>query len=182
MRELPHSGTSGTRVDAPTPSRWIKVLPDLIDNALAEAAKEMGAKVDRVDEVSRLIKESRSWTLKEAIPHAIAGALKPDEAPLVVLAVRDVWISNSRLVGTNPYVCVTDKRLYCHNYAKRNKTSQYETIDRGSVVSISPLDKRRFEISLLGGGTCTIRGLTGSKKDDEKFAFLYEVLRGSVTA
>ena len=52
---------------------------------------------------------------------------------MVVIAVRDIWMSGERLPGMKPYLCLTDKRLYLHTYARRNQVPRYQVIDRSSA-------------------------------------------------
>jgi hypothetical protein len=118
--------------------------------------------VDRIDEVKALGKEIPLWRVTTSSAKIIVSQFDEDDHPVIVLPMRDIWISGVRFRGMRPTVCLSFKRLVTVSHP--GIRGIWESIDRASIMSVSAYSDRTFGMSLSDGREVKVRGLIGKKK------------------
>ena len=134
---------------------------------------------DHIDELKRLARQNALFALGKPIATIIDSLMSADEVPLVVVPMRDVWMSGTRLKGIRPLVTVTDRQVIVVTYMGRliwRGPPKHVRFNRSDIVQISEYSGRAFEMTLANGQTVKMRGLIGGKHEDQMPLHLYQII------
>jgi hypothetical protein len=120
--------------------------------------------MDKIQEVKALGKENSVWSVRTSSAKVIVSQLEQDDHPLIVLPMRDVWISGVRFRGVKPTVCLSSQRLVVLSRPGFSGRVIWERIDRALMVEVSPYSHRAFEVSLSDGRVLKMRGMIGQER------------------
>ncbi|MGC2168334.1 MAG: hypothetical protein WA580_04450 [Acidimicrobiales bacterium] len=129
--------------------------------------------MDRVEEVKALAKDNSVWRVTTSTAKIIVSQLDEDDHPIVVLPMRDVWMSGVRFRGMKPKVCVSRKRLVVVSHPGLLSRAVWETIDKSLIASVSAYSDRTFDIGLSDGREIKVRGMIGQQRVDVMTERLY---------
>jgi len=122
--------------------------------------------VDRIEDLKALGRENSVWRVKSSTAEIIVAQLELDDRPVIVLPMRDVWISGVRFRGMKPTVCLSRERLVAVSHPGLLGRAIWEKFDRKLFVAVSALTGRSFEISLSDGRDIKLRGMIGQGRVD----------------
>ncbi|HEV3382511.1 MAG TPA: hypothetical protein VG142_16215 [Trebonia sp.] len=120
--------------------------------------------MDKIEKLKALGKENSLWRVNSSEARIIVAQLEQDDRPVVVLPMRDVWISGVRFRGMKPTVCLSRERLVA--VSRPGLRAIWEKVDRTLFVAVSAFSGRSFEIRLSDGRDIRLRGLIGLQRVD----------------
>jgi hypothetical protein len=129
--------------------------------------------VDKIEELKALGRENSVWRVKSSTAKIIVAQLEPDDRPVIVLPMRDVWISGVRFRGMKPTVCLSRERLVAVSHPGLLGRAILEKVDRTLFVAVSAFSDRSFEIRLSDGRDIKLRGMIGQQRVDTMTKRLY---------
>jgi hypothetical protein len=129
--------------------------------------------VDKIEELKALGKENSLWRVTGPTAKVVVGQLEPDDWPVVVLPMREIWISGVRFRGMRPTVCLSRERLVAVSHPGLLSRAHWETVDRKLFVAVSEFSKRSFEIKLSDGREIKMNGMIGQQRVDAMTKRLY---------
>src|SRR5580700_5451506 len=133
--------------------------------------------MDKIEQLKALGKDNSVWRLTTSTAKTLASQLADDDPPVIVLPMRDVWISGNRFRGMRPTVCLSNRQLLAVSHPGLLGRAVSENVDRTSIVGVSALTDRTFEINLADGGKIKLRGMIGQRKVDQMTERLYSEIR-----
>jgi hypothetical protein len=106
--------------------------------------------------------------------------LDAGESALLVLPMREVWRSGTRMPGMKPTVCLTDRQLVAVTHPGLLGKVKSEVVTRSEVSAISDYQDRSFFLTLSDGERIKLRGMIGERKVDEMTERLYAALQADI--
>lgn len=132
------------------------------------------------EDLKELGRQNRLWRLNTGAARVIVEHLAPDESPLLVLPMRDVWVAGTRMPGMRPTVCLTDRQLVAVTRPGLLGKANCEVVDRSQVTGLSAYENRSFCVALSHGSEVRLRGMIGEGAVDEMTERLYAALQSGV--
>jgi hypothetical protein len=134
--------------------------------------------MNRAEEVKALSRENSVWRLNTSTANRIVALLDESDHPIVVLPMRDIWISGARFRGMKPAVCLSGEQLIAVSRPMFAAIS--ETVRRDLIVGISDYSKRSFTLNLSDGREVKLRGMIGEKRVEQMTERLYSEISSGV--
>lgn len=133
-----------------------------------------------IEELKALGSENSVWRLTTATARVIVAQLEQDDRPVIVLPMRDVWISGVRLRGMRPTVCLSRDRLVAVSHPGLLGRAVWEAIDRALFVAVSAFSDRAFTIRLSDSRDVKMRGMIGQQRVDMMTQRLYSEINSGL--
>jgi hypothetical protein len=123
--------------------------------------------MDIIDTLKSLGQENPVWKLSISAAKRIATELQEGDYPLVVLPIRDVVESGTRIPGRRPTFCLSEKKLIMAHQPGILSSSVCHSWLRADIVELSDYDDRSFTFRTSDGHPVTLRGMVRGRHVEE---------------
>jgi hypothetical protein len=133
--------------------------------------------MDIIDPLKSLGQENPVWKLSISAAKRMATELQEGDHPLVVLPIRDVVESGTRIPGKRPTFCLSEKKLIMAYQPGIFSSSMCRSWLRADIVELSDYNDRSFTFRTSDGHSVTLRGMIGGRHVEGMTQRFYETLK-----